>query len=770
LLKARSKKISLVLVLAMLMTMFAGLGTASAASTYDEVIVQTVNATKVDLDKAKFAINVPDVAALHNGSLLTVHLPSGIKLNNDNLTPKTQKVTWDGTNYMNVVTQAVYSDATAGTADVNVTAPEHLPDGKNNALYRRIIAYAVGQNAFEIQVLTAPASGVGLIYVEFQNAYVDSTFDGDIYANILTPDGSGFTPKSVRIAKYISGKGGTQTFVNSVVSMGEGTKTLEPILIQETIKNSIEPGEKIKLKLPAGFKWVSAGTVTGAWAFSGLSFTADPTQESGRSLVITAPAAGLGSLSSEGRIYISGAQITVSDVDVAKKGDVIVTVSSNLGNVTDQEVVVASYKDYDVVVEAAKEVEVLAGRDDVTLGDIKITENLAGSILNNRTIKLTLPNGVKWHVDSNPATNDWPDIGVNPFTFESVSGDITLAALGGMPTTTTNNGRTITLTVGSGPYSKSEFLLKKLKVTIAPDFSGDLNVEVGGTAGVTGTVKVATVKPPVELITDGKAELIIGAQAQEAGDIIIREAAKEAIDATAATTHLTVRLPEGAKWYSKPKVEVTEGDIAIDKVDTDSRDLKINFKASSTKASEIKISDVKITLDRNVPEGDLKITIPAAVSNAVAENAGPTKFDVSTIVSAVLAQCVTPAPGEIVESGQFRIGSNIYYAGGVAKVMDVAPYIKDSRTYVPMRYLGEILGAEVVWDDAARTVTLTKDETTVVFTIGSTTYTVNGEAKTADVAPEITNDRTMLPARFVAEAFGAVVGWDAATQTVLITK
>jgi hypothetical protein len=87
-----------------------------------------------------------------------------------------------------------------------------------------------------------------------------------------------------------------------------------------------------------------------------------------------------------------------------------------------------------------------------------------------------------------------------------------------------------------------------------------------------------------------------------------------------------------------------------------------------------------------------------------------------------------------------------------------------------MRYLGEILGAEVVWDDAARTVTLTKGDTTVVFTIGSTTYTVNGEAKTADVAPEIANDRTMLPARFVAEAFGATVGWDAATQTVLIQQ
>ena len=102
--------------------------------------------------------------------------------------------------------------------------------------------------------------------------------------------------------------------------------------------------------------------------------------------------------------------------------------------------------------------------------------------------------------------------------------------------------------------------------------------------------------------------------------------------------------------------------------------------------------------------------------------------------------------------------------------MDVAPYIKAGRTYVPMRYLGEILGAEAVWDDTARTATLTRGDDVVVFTIGSAIYTQNGESKTAEVAPEINNGRTMLPARYVAEAFGAQVGWDAGTQTVLIQK
>jgi hypothetical protein len=116
------------------------------------------------------------------------------------------------------------------------------------------------------------------------------------------------------------------------------------------------------------------------------------------------------------------------------------------------------------------------------------------------------------------------------------------------------------------------------------------------------------------------------------------------------------------------------------------------------------------------------------------------------------------------------IGSNIFDIGGVPYVMDAVPYIKDSRSYVPMRYLAQMLGAEVTWEQADQTVTLSNGEVTAVFTIGSTSYTVNGEALTADVAPEIVNDRAYLPARFVAEAFGAQVGWDEGLQTVLIQR
>jgi len=238
-----------------------------------------------------------------------------------------------------------------------------------------------------------------------------------------------------------------------------------------------------------------------------------------------------------------------------------------------------------------------------------------------------------------------------------------------------------------------------------------------------------------------------------------------------------VTLPAGASFAKTPTVSA-EGELGIDKVDKSGGTLTITLDGTSVEAGVIEISDIYVTTDRTVPEGDFKLYVSGKgnTRNALTDNAGANDFDVATITSKVIAKCVTPAPVDGTTgaaAGQFKIDSNIYQLNGVAKVMDVAPYIKSGRTYVPVRYLGYALGvaeADVVWDEGSQKVTLTKGDNVVELTIGSTTITVNGEAQTVDVAPEITNGRTMLPARYVAEGLGYVVGWDPATRTVLISK
>ncbi|WBW49958.1 copper amine oxidase N-terminal domain-containing protein [Peptoniphilus equinus] len=94
---------------------------------------------------------------------------------------------------------------------------------------------------------------------------------------------------------------------------------------------------------------------------------------------------------------------------------------------------------------------------------------------------------------------------------------------------------------------------------------------------------------------------------------------------------------------------------------------------------------------------------------------------------------------------------------------DQQPVLKDNRTLVPFRGMLEALGAEVTWDEAAQKVTAVKDGKEVVLTIGSTEAMVDGKAVSLDVAAEISNGRTLVPLRFVAENLGYDVAFDNTT-------
>jgi peptidylprolyl isomerase len=98
------------------------------------------------------------------------------------------------------------------------------------------------------------------------------------------------------------------------------------------------------------------------------------------------------------------------------------------------------------------------------------------------------------------------------------------------------------------------------------------------------------------------------------------------------------------------------------------------------------------------------------------------------------------------------------------------PQIINGRTLVPLRDLDDALGAQTTWDANTQQVTVSTTVYNIAMTIGSTTLTVNGQAQTMDVAPVIIGGRTFLPARYVAEALGYQVAWDATSQAVVISN
>lgn len=119
---------------------------------------------------------------------------------------------------------------------------------------------------------------------------------------------------------------------------------------------------------------------------------------------------------------------------------------------------------------------------------------------------------------------------------------------------------------------------------------------------------------------------------------------------------------------------------------------------------------------------------------------------------------------------RMTIGQAQYSNNEAAYQMDVAPYIRSSRTYLPVRFVAESLGATVDWDSKTKTATITgKNGTVLILKIGSVYMTKNGTRVQMDVAPEIKSSRTMLPVRWVAEALGATVGWDGKHKQVTIT-
>lgn len=110
-----------------------------------------------------------------------------------------------------------------------------------------------------------------------------------------------------------------------------------------------------------------------------------------------------------------------------------------------------------------------------------------------------------------------------------------------------------------------------------------------------------------------------------------------------------------------------------------------------------------------------------------------------------------------------QIGNTDILVNGRHLANDVAPVIVSNRTLVPIRVVTETLGGTAEWDAKDKTVTLNIDGKTIEMTVGVT-------LEKYGVAPVIMNDRTYVPIRFVAEELGATVDWTAETQTITITK
>lgn len=136
------------------------------------------------------------------------------------------------------------------------------------------------------------------------------------------------------------------------------------------------------------------------------------------------------------------------------------------------------------------------------------------------------------------------------------------------------------------------------------------------------------------------------------------------------------------------------------------------------------------------------------------------------------------APNTVQLSVKLKIGSkDIQRSVRDAKTngkVDVAPFIHNNRTMLPIRHVAESLGLDVQWIEKTRTVVLTDKTNRVEIPVDTNKIIVNGKTYESDTKAMIRNNRTYLPIANVARALGLVDGkeiiWNAETREVEITR
>jgi hypothetical protein len=492
------------------------------------------------------------------------------------------------------------------------------------------------------------------------------------------------------------------------------------------------------------------------------------------------------------------------DESTAATGNITVTVGGDT-SATVSTLVVGSYGSFGNTGTVGSGPTILAGKAGITAGEIEIKESIPGSLIAGRTITLTLPSNVAWAqtptLDTNLSTNTG-GVTFNPWISEGTNGN----EIQGTVVGTT-----------AGQSSPGDFFLQNAEVTPAVDFSGPLTVTIGGSEGITGTATLATVDAGVTAAAASTPSVQIGTASQTLGNITITETESGALDADAtysalednasgttaqvlATDNTTsnqadldIVAPVGVTFDTTPVVTVTSGNLQLGTVTTgtgltvgdstlagNQGVIVIPIQSGSTTASTITIAAPMVTFDRTVASGPVTFKVEGTavdettIGSSYTSGGGITYsplFPNDTTAAAVNVANVGGVAGTGGTS-VFTIGSTSYTLNGSTVTMDVAPYIKDSRTFLPLRYVANALGvadSNIIWNPTSQMVTIIKGGTVLQLTIGSNTMMLNGATITMDTAPEITSGRTCLPVAWVAKALGASITWDATAQTATVT-
>ncbi len=816
--KRTKKGFAIVLTLAMLACMIPSV--ALASNTLDVFSTPTVGDDEVaTLGTVSMELNS---GRLNGSDEATLSLPNGFQFVTEHNTGDESDA--DDYYVMNddewAAVQANASNYIIGDKDGNYIRIPETYDGNYNALFDYMAAeedspFAISQiSDYEIQLVVEDdfdeyTDEYGAYFeLHFGAIYVESGYEGNVPLEIEESGGGFMATGGKTIAVVKSGMVTTKsTNKPTITEDGTSYSNLVEFRVSETVEGSIDTVKRsLAYKLPSGLLWngdAEAKIVSGK-----IMDTSIPGHQYGAGDVLTDyPALNFIEYSSNMReMYLNFDKfqdstsalridikdgVTVDDSSKVSEGDVTIDATAKGDTDLDNNNFVGlTYGDYGLNAKVTKTTTIIAGQLDQDFGEFDLDESVANSLNNNRTLNLTLPQGCYW--TELPTTISSKG---HKFEFNGFS----------------DSGRTAKFKVISGSDSKKEasFSFDGMQIVASPNFTGDVVVTLGGSEGVNGEVTLAEVVAPVTLTVSKAVTVGIGKYAQEIGSITVAENAKEVfIDNKDVVLH----LPDGVSFSSTPTVKVTAGDLDLDEVNTktvnDDQDLNIAIDGQSAKASTLTISDVFITVNRTVAEGNIKLQVKGdgvLQCNDVDEvesyledlgyidsnyyyfngkkglklSEGKIFNSVTTAAEDVIAVCTTPADDSSETKSTistFVIGSTTYTVNDESLTMDAAPYISNGRTMLPVRYVADALGItgpNIIWDVNLKTVTLSKNGVVLQIAVNSDYMTVNGVKVILDednpgTVAENKDGRVYLPVREMCEQFGYDISWNAGSQTVTI--
>ena len=481
-LKTRKRWISLLLTVAMIVAFGAPFaGVASAAGTSYSA------ATAVQFDPSSGG------NALAAAQLLVTIDPYTNGPGVDNASVALFEVVDSGGSRMDI---SKINGVTITTSSQDITAAGSV----NSAVY----AQYVSDSSNKTVRLTAWAP-TNMIKSQFTlSAVVDASdaASGDVKASFSQTHGN-FSPGTQLVA--IAGSGSISAAVQTAPTFGDDGGKVS-IRIQENTPGGLDTSTTaVKLKLSSGFEWTNVSINPIDTCVAAAFGTPDVSSDDGRTLKISYdPAKNTLKSSSSEIVFDINAKIDVYDETIAKTGDVTASLGGDSTWSPSGDITVGTYGDYAVKPVFVESKDIIPGLVNQDIGKFELDEALPGTLTPGRTITLTLPDNVKWS-DELPKFDAGDSSNYGSFAIKSANGSGTFAIEG-------SDRRVIkaTIDVASSGNDTPKLVFNKGTITANAGFTGDIALTIGGSAQLSGTIKVAAAVAPVSVKAASKPDIAIG--------------------------------------------------------------------------------------------------------------------------------------------------------------------------------------------------------------------------------------------------------------------